>query len=131
MEPIFNLEVLSALPRTLQRWEWERLEGGLVVLGGFVLFVGEPPSRTFRLEVEMYGAGGALIGTSTARLDPGASGWLPVSPVRAEFVTEEEPPYRLRVQFVSEGLPRSRQELMKSAESQIRPWVRRELPSSS
>lgn len=131
MEPIFNLEVLSASPRTLQRWEWERLEGGLVVLGGFVIFLGAPPGRVFRLEVEMYGASGNLIGTSVARLDPAGAGWLPVSPVRAEFATGEEPPYRLRVQFVNEGLPRSRQELMKSAEAQIRPWVRRELPSSS
>jgi hypothetical protein len=131
MKPILNLEVLSALPRTLQRWEWERLDGGLVVLGGFVIFVGAPPDRAFRLEVEMYGAGG-LIGTTAARLDPGGADWLPVSPMRAEFITEEEPPYRLRVQFVNESLPpRSRRELLKSAEAQVRPWVRRELPSSS
>ena len=63
--------------------------------------------------------------------DPAGVDWLPVSTVRAEFATGEEPPYRLRVQFVNEGLPRSREELMKSAEAQVRPWVRRELPSSS
>lgn len=131
MEPIFNLEVLSASPRTLQRWEWERLEGGLVVLGGFIIFLDAAPGRAFRLLVEMFGAGGSLVGTSDARLDPAGLNWLPVSTVRAEFATGEEPPYRLRVQFVNEGLPRSREELMKSAEAQIRPWVRRELPSSS
>ena len=131
MEPIFNLEVLSASPRTLQRWEWERLDGGLVILGGFIIFLGAAPDRAFRLLVEMFGAGGGLIGTSDARLDPAGADWLPVSTVRAEFATGEEPPYRLRVQFVNEGLPRSREELMKSAEALIRPWVRRELPSSS
>lgn len=131
MQPIFNLEILSAAPRTLQRWEWERLEGGLVILGGFVMFLGAPPDRAFRLEVEMFGTGGGLIGASMARLDPAGGSWLPVSTVRAEFATDVEPPYRLRVRFVNEGLPRSRQELLKSAEALIRPWIRRELPPSS
>jgi len=130
MRPITMLQILDSSPRTLQRWGWER-EGSSVVLGGMILFLGTFPGRGLRLRVELLDQAGVLIGTSIARLDPLNRDWMPVSSFRAEFVTGAEPPYRLRVQFISDGMPIPREELMKAVEAQIRPWKRRELPSSS
>jgi len=130
MQPISRLQILNHSPRTLQRWEWERIENS-VVLMGMIIFLGPVPGRGLGLDVTLMDGRGVFLGSSAARVDAVSEDRWPFSAFRGEFETEVEPPYRLRVRFVRDGLPPSRAEMIKVAEAQIRPWKRRELPSSS
>ncbi|MDA1000739.1 MAG: hypothetical protein O2807_09550 [bacterium] len=127
MLPISELQVIQKDPRTIQRWGWRRT-GETIELAGMILFVSTPPVEDLWMRVELADEEWNPVGAAVSRLQTKIFNDWAASSFCGGVTTEVGPPYRLRVLFMGNGALAS-QSLQRTPE--IRPWNRKELPSSS